>query len=86
MENFSGKAPRHIVRLTLPKAPRSLIRIGKLRAVIYDTVRDGKPETYIHRFKLQARPLFAASTDGRSLHIVGGRYDFTERGIVDHDD
>ena len=50
---------------------------------MYDTVRDGESEKYIHRFKKRSRPLLVSSSDGKSLHILGGEYEFTDRGIVD---
>ena len=60
-----------------------VITVGYLDAVMYETVRDGKTEKYIHRFKKQARPLLCSSYDGTQLLILGGGYDFTDRGIVD---
>jgi hypothetical protein len=49
----------------------------------YTTVRDGKRERYIHRFRKKSRPLLAASSDGTSLQILGGEFEFTEAGIED---
>lgn len=60
-----------------------LIAIGTLDFVGYTTKRDGRIESYIHRFAKHARPLLATSHDGRHLYILGGGYKFTERGIVD---
>lgn len=59
--------------------------IGEMDGVLYTTVRDGKKESYIHRFKARSRPLLVSSSDGDSLHIIGGKYAFTESGIVDRD-
>lgn len=83
LKRFSGHAARKVVKLTNFKTPNTVIAIGDLCGVIYDAKRDGKTETYIHRFKKQSRPLFAASHDGKQLFMLGGAYDFTERGIVD---
>jgi hypothetical protein len=65
------------------KSPKSGLVIGELDGVLYTTVRDGKTERYIHRFRKRSRPRLIASHDGKSLHILGGEYEFTERGIVD---
>ena len=59
------------------------LTIGKCDGILYTTVRDGETEAYIHRFKKSARPTLAASHDGESLSLIGGKFDFTERGIVD---
>lgn len=60
-----------------------MLPVGELDGVLYTTVRDGQTEKYIHKFRKKSRPLLAASHDGKSLHILGGEYEFTERGIED---
>jgi hypothetical protein len=50
---------------------------------MYVTRRDGKTEHYIHRFGSASRPLFAVTHDGKQLLLLGGDYDFTEKGIED---
>jgi hypothetical protein len=57
--------------------------VGDLDGVLYTTVRDGKTEKYVHRFRKRSRPLLVSAHDGKSLHILGGEYEFTERGIED---
>ena len=57
----------------------ALSRIGELVGVIY--AADG--ENYIHQFKKANRPILAVNEDGTQLHIVGGQYVVTERGIED---
>lgn len=57
--------------------------IGHIDAIEYETVRDGKTEFYRHKFKKKSRPLLYAAHDGSRIGIVGGRYEFTNRGIVD---
>ena len=57
--------------------------LGKLDGVMYSTVRDGKAEKYIHRFRSRSRPLLAVSSDGTQLGIVGGQFQVTEAGIED---
>ena len=57
-----------------------------LVGVLYTTVRDGKEEKYIHQFKAKDKPLLCVTPDGTQILLVGGAYDFTERGIVDRSD
>ncbi len=63
--------------------PEVALAIGDVLGIIYETVRDGVKERYIHQFKVKARPLFAVSYDGKQLYLLNGEFDFTERGIVD---
>ena len=63
--------------------PKTGLVIGELDGVLYTTVRDGETEKYIHEFKKKSRPLLVSSHDGDSLHIIGGEYEFTEKGIED---
>jgi len=53
---------------------------------MYSTVRDGVLEKYIHKFHKRDCPLFVVAPDGKSLYLLGGVYNFTERGIVDRSD
>lgn len=88
---FSGHDGQIVARLNAartrgvltPKAKTVLIVVGTLDFVGYTTKRDGRIESYIHRFAKRARPLLATSHDGHDLYILGGEYRFTERGIVD---
>lgn len=58
--------------------------IGTLDGVLYTTERDGEIEHYQHDFKKSARPILAASHDGKELRVIGGDFEFTELGIVDN--
>lgn len=82
-ENFSGERPRFVDRVRLP-VDTVVMAIGQLDAVMYSTVRDGKKEKYIHKFRKGSRPVLAASSDGKQLYILAGGYQFTDRGIVDN--
>lgn len=82
-ENFTGHKGNVIARIDKPKIPDTLACIGDIDGIMYSTVRDGKFERYIHEFKDSARPLFCVAPDGQQLFMIGGSYDFTERGIVD---
>lgn len=79
---FRGEDPEFIESVTFPNHP-VLMLIGECDGVLYTTRRDGNLERYIHRFKRNSRPLLATSSDGKQLYLLGGAYDFTDRGIVD---
>jgi len=79
---FTGMKPAQGVRVQTESLDVGFV-VGELDFVGYTTVREGRIEAYKHKFRKQSRPLLVSSSDGKSLHIVGGRYRFTERGIVD---
>jgi len=82
-ESFTGEAPESVVAVPAPKQPEVVVSIGTCDGILYTTVQDGKLVRYIHEFKRAARPTFAVSPDGKALYLLGGAYNFTERGIVD---
>lgn len=82
-EKFTGHDGIDEVVIDKPVIPDVLSVIGDVDGIMYTTVRDGKTEKYLHKFKKSARPLFCVSPDGLSLHLIGGSYQFGERGIVD---
>jgi hypothetical protein len=84
-EEFSGHEAAYVDTLDIPPMPPVVCGVGECLGILYRATRDGKSEDYIHRFKARARPLFAVSPDGKMLYLLGGAYDFTERGIVDRD-
>lgn len=82
LRDFTGRDPQKKITRALPKPPRAGLVFGTLVQVGYRSRRDGA--LYRHTFRSnKSRPLLVASHDGRSLHIVGGRYRFTDRGIED---
>lgn len=85
-ERFSGHEAEEIGRVKIPALPAVGVAIGDIDGVLYTTVRDGREEKYIHKFAKKDKPLFVVSPDGKQLFLVGGRYTFTERGIVDKSD
>lgn len=76
---FHGEAPRQVKRVA-HRDVKEAMALGRLEAVTYLTP-DGK--LYKHTFVGAARPILAASHDGRQLIVLGGRYRMTWRGIVD---
>lgn len=81
--DFTGHEASEYETLDKPVLPDVMIRVGEIDFVGYTTVRDNKTEKYIHKFSKKCRPLFTVSHDGKQLFMLGGSYDFTERGIVD---
>jgi len=84
IKDFSGHDARVFGKMSFPENPKIAIAIGQVLGISYETKRDGVMEKYYHRFTLKhSRPLLVSSPDGTQLFILGGEYDFTERGIVD---
>lgn len=83
--DFTGHEPEVVEVVQKPAFPDAVAVIGECDGILYTTVRDGITESYIHKFKKKSRPLFCVSPDGKQLILLGGSYDFTERGIVDSD-
>ena len=83
-ERFTGHDAQEAGRIEKPVIPEALAMIGTCDGILYTTVRDGVTEKYIHKFKAAARPIFAVSPDGSQIYLLGGDYNFTERGIVDN--
>lgn len=82
LEEFTGHDAKHLDILEV-RDNDVFFKVGELDGVLYTTMRDGEEERYIHEFATKARPQLIASFDGQEIRIIGGKYDFTERGIVD---
>lgn len=85
-ERFTGHEAEGIGRVKIKPMPKVGVCVGSVDGILYTTVRDGVEEKYIHKFRAKDKPLFVVSPDGKQLLMVGGAYDFTERGIVDRSD
>lgn len=81
--DFRGQHPEKLTKVRMQNPPKVGLVIGELDGVLYTTVRDGKTEHYQHDFRKKSRPLLVTDHDGKALHIHGGEYEFTERGIED---
>ena len=79
---FSGHKANSATRVPYA-VPREALAIGNVLAIEYETVRDGEYEKYRHIFRKRSRPLLASAFHGKQLLLIGGKYLFTERGIVD---
>jgi hypothetical protein len=81
-ERFHSFAPPVLLRHRCPRQMSGvLVKVGRLRGLIYTSDKGcpGRPLTYIHF--METMPLLACDPDGRQLHILGGRYRVTARGI-----
>ena len=85
-ERFTGHDALELGRVKVPSMPAVGVAIGEVDGILYSTIRDGVLEKYIHKFRKSDRPLFVVSPDGKVLYLLGGNYNFTERGIVDESD
>lgn len=81
--DFTGHEAEVVETVDKPVLPDVMLIVGDIDFIGYTTVRDGVTEKYIHKFTKKCRPLFTVSHDGKQLFMLGGSYDFTERGIVD---
>lgn len=86
VERFKGHDAEELGVFDIPDLPKTVAVIGECDGVLYTTVRDGVTEKYIHKFRAKDKPLLCVSPDGSQILFVGGRYVFTERGIVDLSD
>lgn len=96
-ESFRGAVARRIIRTGLRFGrkwltrrgqlniliPADLAIVGRVTAIEYDCVRDGKYVEARHAFAPGARPQFAVGPDRGELFLLGTTYQFTDRGIVD---
>lgn len=82
LEDFTGHPVEEIENLNL-SAYDTFIEGGAVDAIEYTTVRDGKVERYRHEFSEAAAPIMAISHDGKITVLVGGAYQFTDRGFID---
>lgn len=86
VERFKGHDAVELGTFDVPPIPDVVACIGPCDFVGYTTVRDGVTEKYIHHFAEKDKPLLCISPDGKHIYLIGGRYVFTERGIVDLSD
>jgi hypothetical protein len=83
-ESFREKKPRRI-KVVDVDIPTVVACIGHVEAIDYRTTHGKKLALYRHDFVKGSRPLLVASPDGKCLMLLGGRFKFTDRGIVDRD-
>ena len=82
-ESFTGHDAQKVTNIK-HTFPDTCLTVGKCEGILYETVRDGVTEHYIHKFKKSARPTLGASHDGTQLVLIGGDFRFTDAGITDN--
>ena len=82
--SFREKKPRKIKRISFD-VPEIVACMGHVEAIEYRTTHGKKVTLYKHDFAPGSRPLLCVSADGRQILLLGGRYKWTDRGIVDRD-
>jgi hypothetical protein len=89
-ESFTwGEPAGPVRRVKIAKAPRHLVKLGKLEQVTYSTTKKGDGFShYVHDFgkergrgSARSRPTLAIDMDNKRLHVIGGSYTVTDRGI-----
>lgn len=83
-ESFRERKPQRMGTLRF-KVPKAVACMGYVEGVDYRTTHGKKLTLYHHDFAPGSRPLLCVSADGKQLLLVGGRYQWTARGIVDKD-
>lgn len=63
--------------------PEELAVIGHVARIDYVTTRDGKAVRAQHEFAGGSRPKLAVGSSPGQLFLLGDRYQFTDRGIMD---
>ncbi len=81
--DFTGHNDPMLSKIAVKDMPKVALEVGQCDGLLYTTIRDNVTEKYIHKFKKTSRPLLAASPDGTQLLLLGGAFNFTDRGIVD---
>ncbi len=87
-EAFTGLPAETVHKVEIPDVKAGVL-IGEVMEIAYSTVRKhgkdqkAKKHFYRHEFAASARPLFGVSHDGKTLMILLGDFEFTERGITD---
>lgn len=83
-QDFRERVPKRIKVVNFD-VPQAVMVIGYVDEILYTTTHGRKVVSYRHPFQDGSRPLLCASSDGKQLLLLGGRYKFTDRGIVDRD-
>jgi hypothetical protein len=86
LQSFTGRKAEPLATVEAPRIPKVGLVVGTCDGILYTTVRDGREEKYIHKFKASDKPMMVVSPNGSQIFLIGGRFRFTERGIVDASD
>ena len=81
-EAFNRFGPSQVVTIRHPRLiPPVVVELGDLLGLIYrsDKGQPGRPRTYIHF--MENPPRLVTNVEGTQLHVVGGSYRVTPKGI-----
>ncbi len=81
-ESFRDRPPRKIKKVNID-IPTAMVVVGYVEFVGYKTTHSDKVKLYKHDFAPGSRPLLCSSPNGKQLFLLGGRFKFGARGIVD---
>jgi hypothetical protein len=81
---FREQRPNRVRAIRI-KLPRAVMVVGYVEFIGYSTTHGRRAQTYRHDFAPGSRPMLCAGPKRGELYLIGGRYHFTERGIVDLD-
>jgi hypothetical protein len=80
--DFREREPKRLRWLDFD-VPQAVMVIGHVDEICYTTTHGKKIASYRHPFQDGSRPLLCVDSTGKQLMLFGGRYKFTDRGIVD---
>jgi len=77
-----GYGAKAVSTRSLSPTPRTLVQLGKLQAVTYNTKKKGeRANFFVHDFE-GSQPILAMDIRNKKLHIIGGSYTVTDDGIT----
>lgn len=65
--------------------PETLAVMGHVASIEYDTTRDGRTMLARHEFARGSRPILTAGSGPGQIFLLGHRFRWTDRGIMDID-
>lgn len=83
LSEFVGREIGEFVKVKITTDYDVGYALGEIPELHYIAERDGEVFHFHHEFNEASRPLLIVSFDGKQLMIAGGRYNVTDRGIVD---
>lgn len=81
---FRERDPERAKKIDLV-VPDALMIVGHCEFIGYRSSHGNSPALYRHDFAKGSRPLLAAGPEVGQLFLIGDRFVFTDRGIVDLD-
>jgi hypothetical protein len=82
LHSFTGSYAGKVTKVNARQIKTGFV-IGPALGVAYRATRDGETKNYFHEFRKKSQPHLISDSDGTQLGFVGGRYQFTDRGIED---